>query len=145
MINQYEVQGKVGNAAKNDTNPANYDNRYDVTILVNGLPLVHVELKRRGVDIREAFNQIDRYRRDSFWSGCGFYEYVQIFIISNGTHTKYYSNTTRDTYIEEQKKDGKSVKKASNSFKFTSYWADANNKIIPDLRSEEHTSELQSR
>lgn len=133
VINQYEVQGKVGNAAKNDTNPANYDNRYDVTILVNGLPLVHVELKRRGVDIREAFNQIDRYRRDSFWSGCGLYEYVQIFIISNGTHTKYYSNTTRDTYIEEQKKDGKSVKKASNSFKFTSYWADANNKIIPDL------------
>jgi len=88
VINQYEVQGKVGNAAKNDTNPANYDNRYDVTILVNGLPLVHVELKRRGVDIREAFNQINRYRRDSFWSGCGLYEYVQIFIISNGTHTK---------------------------------------------------------
>lgn len=133
MINQYEVQGKVGNAAKDNTNPANYDNRYDVTILVNGLPLVHVELKRRGVDIREAFNQINRYQRDSFWSGCGLYEYVQIFIISNGTHTKYYSNTTRDTYIEDQKKDGKSVKKTSNSFKFTSYWADTNNKIIPDL------------
>ena len=59
-------------------NPANYDNRYDVTILVNGLPLVHIELKRRGVAIREAFNQIDRYQRDSFWSGCGLYEYVQI-------------------------------------------------------------------
>ena len=126
VINQYEVQGKIGNAA-------NYDNRYDVTILVNGLPLVHVELKRRGVDIREAFNQISRYQRDSFWSGCGLYEYVQIFIISNGTHTKYYSNTTRDTYIEDQKKDRKSVNKTSNSFKFTSYWADANNKIIPDL------------
>lgn len=133
VINQYEVQGKVGNAAKDNTNPANYDNRYDVTILVNGLPLVHVELKRRGVDIREAFNQINRYQCDSFWSGCGLYEYVQIFIISNGTHTKYYSNTTRDTYIEDQKKDRKSVKKTSNSFKFTSYWADANNKIIPDL------------
>lgn len=133
VINQYEVQGKVGNAAKDNTNPANYDNRYDVTILVNGLPLVHVELKRRGVDIREAFNQINRYQCDSFWSGCGLYEYVQIFIISNGTHTKYYSNTTRVTYIEDQKKDGKSVKKTSNSFKFTSYWADANNKIIPDL------------
>lgn len=104
-----------------------------MTILVNGLPLVHVELKRRGVDIREAFNQINRYQCDSFWSGCGLYEYVQIFIISNGTHTKYYSNTTRDTYIEDQKKDRKSVKKTSNSFKFTSYWADANNKIIPDL------------
>lgn len=133
VINQYEVQGKVGNAAKDNTNPANYDNRYDVTILVNGLPLVHVELKRRGVDIREAFNQISRYQRDSFWSGCGLYEYVQIFIISNGTHTKYYSNTTRDTYIEDQKKDRNSIKKTSNSFKFTSYWADANNKIIPDL------------
>ncbi len=133
VINQYEVQGKVGNAAKDDPNPANYDNRYDVTVLVNGLPLVHVELKRRGVDIREAFNQINRYQRDSFWSGCGLYEYVQIFIISNGTHTKYYSNTTRDTYIEDQKKDRKSVNKTSNSFKFTSYWADANNKIIPDL------------
>ena len=64
-----------------------YDNRYDVTILVNGLPLVHVELKRRGVAIKEAFNQIERYQRDSFWSGSGLYEYVQIFVISNGTHT----------------------------------------------------------
>ena len=65
----------------------NHDTRYDVTILVNGLPLVHVELKRRGVAIREAFNQIKRYQRDSFWAASGLYEYVQIFIISNGTHT----------------------------------------------------------
>lgn len=72
-----------------------------MTILVNGLPLVHVELKRRGVAIREAFNQIKRYQRDSFWAGCGLYEYVQVFVISNGTNTKYYSNTTRDRHIKE--------------------------------------------
>lgn len=122
VINQYEATG-------------NYDNRYDVTILVNGLPLVHVELKRRGVSIREAFNQIERYQRDSFWAGCGLYEYVQIFVISNGTHTKYYSNTTRNAHIKEllNKKQSPSSKKTSNSFEFTSYWADANNKTIPDL------------
>ena len=133
VINQYEVQGKVGNAAKDSANPANYDNRYDVTILVNGLPLVHIELKRRGVAIREAFNQINRYQRDSFWSGCGLYEYVQIFIISNGTNTKYYSNTTRFSHLKEQEKSAGKGKKTSNSFEFTSFWADANNKVIPDL------------
>ena len=110
-----------------------YDNRYDVTILVNGLPLVHVELKRRGVAIKEAFNQIERYQRDSFWSGCGLYEYVQIFVISNGTHTKYYSNTTRWSHIEESKGKKKSGKKTSNSFEFTSWWADADNVPIYDL------------
>ena len=73
-----------------------------MTILVNGLPLVHVELKRRGVDIREAFNQINRYQRDSFWADSGLFEYVQLFVISNGTLTKYYSNTTRDQHIGEQ-------------------------------------------
>ena len=76
-------------------------NRYDVTVLVNGLPLVHIELKRRGVDIREAFNQIDRYQRDSFWAGSGLFEYVQLFVISNGTLTKYYSNTTRRQHLDE--------------------------------------------
>jgi len=112
----------------------NYKNRYDVTILVNGLPLVHCELKRRGVVLKEAFNQIDRYQRDSFWASSGLYEYVQIFVISNGTCTKYYSNTTRFSAIQEHSKSGKySSKKTSNSFDFTSYWADANNKIIPDL------------
>ena len=70
-------------------------NRYDVTVLVNGFPLVHIELKRRGVAIREAFNQIERYQRESFWSGSGLYEYIQIFVISNGANTKYYSNSTR--------------------------------------------------
>ena len=77
-------------------------NRYDVTLLVNGLPLVHVELKRRGVAIQEAFNQINRYQRESFWAGSGLFEYVQLFVISNGTHTKYYSNTTRFAHIKEQ-------------------------------------------
>lgn len=112
----------------------NYTNRYDVTILVNGLPLVHVELKRRGVAIREAFNQIERYQRDSFWAGSGLFEYVQIFVISNGTHTKYYSNTTRISHIKERQGSiRRKSKKTSNSFEFTSYWADGNNKVISDL------------
>ena len=124
VINQYEVSQTEG---------AKFNNRYDVTILVNGFPLIHVELKRRGVAIREAFNQINRYQRDSFWAGSGLYEYVQIFVISNGTHTKYYSNTTRSAHIKEQEKNTYKGKKTSNSFEFTSFWADANNKIISDL------------
>ena len=108
-------------------NEGNFDNRYDVTILVNGLPLVHVELKKRGIDLREAFNQIERYQRDSFWAGSGLYNFVQIFVISNGTLTKYYSNTTREFHINNQKK------KKSNSFEFTSYWADQKNNGITDL------------
>lgn len=116
----------------------NYNNRYDVTILVNGFPMVHSELKRRGVAIREAFNQIDRYQRDSFWAASGLYEYVQIFVISNGTHTKYYSNTTRESRIKEATARGSS-KKTSNSFEFTSYWAAANNKPIMDLIDFTHT------
>ena len=114
-------------------NNGNYDNRYDVTILVNGIPLVHVELKRRGVALKEAFNQINRYQRDSFWIGSGLYEYIQIFVISNGTNTKYYSNTTRESHIKEQSQTRNKSKKTSNSFEFTSYWADANNKVINDL------------
>ncbi len=114
-------------------NDGNYDNRYDVTILVNGLPLVHIELKRRGVSLKEAFNQINRYQKDSFWAGSGLYEYVQIFVISNGTSTKYYSNTARESHIKEQNGTRNKSKKTSNSFEFTSFWADANNKVIPDL------------
>ena len=110
-----------------------YKNRYDVTILVNGFPLVHVELKRRGVALKEAFNQIDRYQRESFWAGSGLYEYVQIFVISNGTNTKYYSNTTRENHVKEKNNTRNKSKRTSNSFEFTSYWADSNNKIIPDL------------
>jgi type I restriction enzyme R subunit len=121
VIHQYESEGR-------------HDTRYDVTVLVNGLPLAHVELKRRGVAIREAFNQIKRYQRDSFWAASGLYEYVQIFVISNGTHTKYYSNTTRNAHIKEQGEgERRRSKKTSNSFEFTSYWADANNRVIGDL------------
>jgi type I restriction enzyme, R subunit len=109
-------------------------NRYDVTILVNGFPMIHIELKRRGVAIQEAFNQIRRYQRESFWSGSGLFEYIQLFVISNGTHTKYYSNTTRALHIKEsatfQTKKGK---QSSNSFEFTSWWADGKNNPIPDL------------
>ena len=109
-------------------------NRYDVTILVNGLPLVHIELKRRGVDIREAFNQIDRYGRDTFCSGSALFEYVQLFVISNGTLTKYYSNTTRRSHIRETGGRVSSGKpRPCHSFEFTNYWADAANKPITDL------------
>lgn len=125
VINQYVVGKSAG---------VKYNNRYDVTILVNGFPLVHVELKRRGVAIREAFNQINRYQRDSFWAGSGLFEYVQIFVISNGTNTKYYSNTTRFNAIKDVKAAPSAKKnKTSNSFEFTSFWADANNSVIPDL------------
>ena len=124
VINQYVIGKAEG---------ATYDNRYDVTILVNGLPLVHVELKRRGVAIREAFNQIERYQRDSFWAGSGLFEYVQIFVISNGTNTKYYSNSTRSNAIKESTSRKARKNKTSNSFEFTSFWADANNNVIPDL------------
>lgn len=121
VINQYEVEGIRSN-------------RYDVTILVNGLPMVHVELKRRGVALQEAFNQINRYQRDSFWSENGLFEYVQLFIISNGTFTKYYSNTTRFQHIKEAGDNrAKRAKKTSNSYEFTSWWADANNRPITDL------------
>lgn len=131
VINQYVV-GKEDGACLPDRQ-ASYDNRYDVTVLVNGLPLVHIELKRRGVAIREAFHQIHRYERDSFWAGCGLYEYVQIFVISNGTHTKYYSNSTRFNAIKDAKAAKGKKGKTSNSFEFTSFWADANNRVIQDL------------
>lgn len=122
VINQYEERD------------GNHETRYDVTVLVNGFPLVHIELKRRGVELKEAFNQINRYKRDSFWAGSGLYEYVQIFVISNGTNTKYYSNTTRNSHIKELNNPKRNkTKQTSNSFEFTSYWADGNNKIIPDL------------
>ena len=122
VIHQYEVSKEHG---------AKHDNRYDVTVLVNGFPLVHIELKRRGVPIREAFNQVERYQRDSFGTGYGLFEYVQIFVISNGTNSKYYSNTTR--YNTGKNLVGSNKEKTSNSFEFTSYWADAKNNIISDL------------
>lgn len=121
VINQYEVEGTRSN-------------RYDVTLLVNGLPLIHIELKRRGIALQEAFNQINRYQRDSFWADNGLFEYVQLFIISNGTFTKYYSNTTRDLHIKEAAGAKHTPKKkTNNSYEFTSWWADANNRPITDL------------
>ncbi|MCD6460019.1 type I restriction endonuclease subunit R [bacterium] len=122
VINQYAVDS--GTRA----------NRYDVTVLVNGLPLVHIELKRRGVAIQEAFNQINRYQRESFWASSGLFEYVQLFVISNGTYTKYYSNTTRKEHLKEiSGNKTRKGKRSSNSFEFTSWWADATNKPITDL------------
>ena len=94
-------------------------NRYDVTILVNGLPLVQVELKKRGVAIREAFNQVHRYSKESFNSENSLYKYLQMFVISNGTDTRYFANTT---------------KRDKNSFDFTMNWAKSNNDLIRDLK-----------
>lgn len=132
VINQYAVDG------------GSQQNRYDVTILVNGLPLVHAELKRRGVLLKEAFNQINRYGRESFWAGNALFEYVQIFIISNGTETKYYSNTTRDNVVKEQTKAVKAGRQRTcNSFEFTSYWSDGKNKLLTDL--EDFTATFLSR
>ncbi|GAA6976712.1 type I restriction endonuclease subunit R [Helicobacter pylori] len=113
VIHQYKAKG------------GRYENRYDVSILVNGLPLVHVELKKRGVAIREAFNQIKRYQRDSFSAKDALFDFVQIFVISNGTSTKYYSNTTRIAQLEKNKK--------ADTFEFTNYWADSKNRNIEDL------------
>ena len=122
VTNQYEVENGA------------YKNRYDVTILVNGLPMVQIELKKRGKPIKEAFNQIDRYLRDSFWAGRAMFDFVQIFVISNGTETKYYSNTTR--YAKEQESTGASRKNKTdgNTFEFTSYWTDQENTLLTDLR-----------
>jgi len=118
VIHQYESHGTQ-------------QNRYDVTILVNGFPLVHVELKRRGMNLREAFNQINRYQRESFWSGSGLFEYVQLFVISNGSLTKYYSNTVRLKHVAQSKK--RMAIKTSDSYSFTTWWADMKNNRIDDL------------
>ena len=132
VINQYAVDG------------GSQKNRYDVTILVNGLPLVHIELKRRGVLLKEAFNQINRYGRESFWADNALFEFVQIFIISNGTTTKYYSNTTRDNHVKEQNSKAKAGRQRTcNSYEFTSYWSDAKNKLLNDL--EDFTATFLSR
>ncbi len=106
--NEYQVTSQV-------TQIGSYKNRYDVTLLINGLPLVQIELKRRGMELKEAFNQVNRYQRHSFWSGHGLYNYVQIFVISNGVNTKYYANN-RD-----------------QDFKQTFYWADADNNLLTSL------------
>jgi type I restriction enzyme R subunit len=107
--NQYQVTNQIS------MDGGNYKNRYDVTLLVNGLPLVQIELKRRGLELKEAFNQINRYQRHSFWSGTGLFQYVQIFVISNGVNTKYYANNRKQ------------------SFKQTFFWAKEDNSIITQL------------
>ena len=122
VINQFEEEGGA------------HKTRYDVTILVNGLPLVHIELKRRGVPIKEAFNQIDRYLRDSFWAGRAMFDFVQIFVISNGTETKYYSNTTRYAKEQEAAQGPRKHKTDGNTFEFTSYWSDQENTLLTDIR-----------
>ena len=135
VINQYEVgaEDAGGDTAQSGSK---YGNRYDVTILVNGLPMVHIELKRRGVALREAFNQIRRYGRDSFWTGRALFDYVQIFVISNGTLTKYYSNTTRLQHVQKAEAGRPNKKKqTSNSYEFTSWWADGQNAPIRELRA----------
>ncbi len=112
--NRFQVTNQV-------TAEGAYKNRYDVTILVNGLPLVQIELKRRGIELKEAFNQVNRYRRHSFTSGHGLYQFVQLFVISNGGNTKYYSNTVAYNTTKKE------------SFKFTSFWADKDNRKITEL------------
>jgi len=112
--NQFQVTNQV-------TNEGSYKNRYDVTILINGLPLVQIELKRRGLELKEAFNQVNRYRKHSYASSHGLFQYIQLFIISNGVNTKYYSNTVG--YANDK----------SSSFKFTSFWADKENIKITKL------------
>lgn len=106
--NRYQITQQV-------TAEGTFKNRYDVTILVNGLPMVQIELKRRGLEMKEAFNQIQRYQKHSFWSGQGLFQFVQLFVISNGVNTKYYANARRQ------------------SFKQTFYWAAEDNKTIREL------------
>jgi type I restriction enzyme R subunit len=106
--NQYQVTNQVSQEGK-------YKNRYDVTLLINGLPLVQIELKRKGLELKEAFNQINRYQRHSFGANSALYQYVQIFVISNGVNTKYYANNR------------------NQSFKQTFYWTDENNKRLTNI------------
>ena len=106
--NEYQVTNQI-------TMEGTYTNRYDVTLLINGLPLVQIELKRRGLELKEAFNQINRYQRHSFWANTALFQYVQLFVISNGVNTKYYANNR------------------SQSFKQTFYWADDQNELITQL------------
>jgi type I restriction enzyme, R subunit len=106
--NQYQVTNQI-------TQQGNYKNRYDVTLLINGLPLVQIELKRRGLELKEAFNQINRYQRHSYGADNGLFQYVQIFVISNGVNTRYYANNRKQ------------------EFKQTFYWADQDNNLITQL------------
>ena len=115
FYNQEDWQKNLFQVTNQVTQEGTYKNRYDVTILINGLPLVQIELKRRGLELKEAFNQINRYQRHSFWVNSGLFQYVQIFVISNGVNTKYYANNRYQ------------------SFKQTFFWADVQNRNITSL------------
>lgn len=119
IIDKNNIHNNFLQVANQITGEGKCRNRYDVTILVNGLPLVHIELKKRGVNLHEAFNQIHRYRKESFNSKNSLYKYVQIFVISNGTYTRYFANTAAQD---------------KNNYEFTCEWADAKNKVICDLK-----------
>ena len=112
-----EPQNNLFQVTNQITQEGVYKNRYDVTLLINGLPMIQIELKRPGIEIKEAFNQVERYKRHSFWSNYGLFNFVQLFVISNGTKTKYFCNNPS----------------ASMTFKQTIFWSDVNNKNILEI------------
>ena len=119
IIDKKNIHNNILQVCNQIKQKGKHKNRYDVTILVNGLPLVHIELKKRGVSLHEAFNQIHRYSKESFNNENSLYKFVQIFVISNGTYTRYFANTTA---------------RNKNHYEFTCEWADAKNKVIRDLK-----------
>ena len=119
IIDKKNIHNNILQVCNQIKQKGSHKNRYDVTILVNGLPLVHIELKKRGVNLHEAFNQIHRYSKESFNTENSLYKFVQIFVISNGTYTRYFANTTAQN---------------KNHYEFTCEWADAKNKVIRDLK-----------
>ena len=119
IIDKKNIHNNILQVCNQIKQKGKHKNRYDVTILVNGLPLVHIELKKRGVSLHEAFSQIDRYGKESFNTENSLYKFVQIFVISNGTYTRYFANTTAQN---------------KNHYEFTCEWADAKNKVIRDLK-----------
>ena len=119
IIDKKNIHNNILQVCNQIKQKGRHKNRYDVTVLVNGLPLVHIELKKRGVSLHEAFSQIDRYGKESFNAENSLYKFVQIFVISNGTYTRYFANTTA---------------RNKNHYEFTCEWADAKNKVIRDLK-----------
>lgn len=119
IIDKKNIHNNILQVCNQIKQKGKHKNRYDVTVLVNGLPLVHIELKKRGVSLHEAFSQIDRYGKESFNAENSLYKFVQIFVISNGTYTRYFANTTAQN---------------KNHYEFTCEWADAKNKVIRDLK-----------
>ena len=119
IIDKKNIHNNILQVCNQIKQKGKHKNRYDVTVLVNGLPLVHIELKKRGVSLHEVFSQIDRYGKESFNAENSLYKFVQIFVISNGTYTRYFANTTAQN---------------KNHYEFTCEWADAKNKVIRDLK-----------